>query len=78
MRMNDVSDWLGKQKERWREWLGWLILLCYAAILYWLSSVFWHVLKLFLFVSIFVGLSFVLAIAFKLLNRGEEKGDLTK
>lgn len=33
MRLN-ISDWLNRQRGQWREWVGWLILICYAALLF--------------------------------------------
>lgn len=69
MRMSNISHWFSGQRQQWREWAGWLILVCYLAILYVMASFFWHVLKLFLFISIFVALPFLVAIAFKFLER---------
>lgn len=58
-------------KGRWRDVVGWLILLCYIGTLYWVASVYWQVLKVFLFLGVFLSLSFLVVIAFKLLQRGE-------
>ena len=72
MRQNSISQWLARQRGQWQEWLGWLILLCYVGILYQIASVHWQVLKVFLFIGVFVALPFLVIIVFKLLG-SEEK-----
>jgi len=65
--MSDNSNWLSQRKGRWREWVGWLILVVYLAVLFWMASVYWHVHKVYIFVGIFLGLPLLIAIAFKFL-----------
>lgn len=76
--LNGVSDWLSEQRRQWRQWVGWLILVCYVAILYAMASVFWHVLKLFLFIGIFMALPLFVTIAFKFLESREKKEQTTE
>lgn len=72
MRHNNTRHWLGKLGGQWREWVGWLILLCYVGVFYRIASVHWQVLKVFLFIGVFTSLPFLLVIAFKLLHWGEK------
>ena len=49
----------------WKEVVRALILLCYVAIIVEAALAYWPVLKVFLFISIFFGLLFVVLVAFK-------------
>ena len=73
MKQNNISHWLARQRGRWREWVGWLILLGYVGILYRMASVHWQVLKVFLFIGVFIILSFLMVIAFRFLHSGAGK-----
>jgi len=66
-----IFDRLKRQSGQWQEWTGWLILVCYVATLYLLSLRFWHVVRLLLFMGIFIVLPFIVTIAFKFLGEGE-------
>ena len=71
MRLN-ISTWFNKKRGKWRQWTGWLVLICYVAILYIIASYYFHVREVFLFVAIFMALSFAITIAFKFLEEADK------
>ena len=73
-----VTFWIGKMrflgslvttvKTRWRESVMWLILVCYLGALWLLANSYWHVIHFFAFMGIFLTLTLLVIIAFKVLK----------
>ena len=72
MKVNGFFNRLSKQRGAWHRWGGWLVLLTFLAILYLLGSYHWHVLRLFIFIPLFILLCLGVILSMMSLQPGKD------
>lgn len=74
MRFMSAPSFVKRIRSRWTEWVGWLLLVCYVGILFWMSLGYWHIRHFALFISILIGFTVIILLVFRLLGGGDREG----
>lgn len=62
-------DWA---KAHRRELIGWLILVGWVLVLWAMASKYWHALKFFYWIAVFIAAPLIIIMAFKFMWKGEK------